>query len=426
MARIESVLFHYPIPSWGDGGVTWLPSAASDRTDRLPQLFWSDGRPWREANLWIHERAILDHKNSATILAGATALLAYAKWLEKTHTQWWDFPERKKDRCLIRYRGDLIAIRNEGQLAPSTVSERMRVVIVFYRWLKANGLLSTTWPLWNDRIVRLKWADNFGMERTMSALSSELSIPNRTETGDGPEQRLMPVSVTDRDIFLRFVKEHASEELFLFLALGFFTGMRLGSLADLRVGTLANAVPDPRCVDLFRITLGPGARPPVATKFGVTGVAYIPRILLEHVTAYSNSTRHLLRQAKADPQNKDLVFLTKYGNRYAERGVNKSVAINVEMWGVKKKAARAGIQMAKNFRFHQSRATFGTELARLALKHCGAQEAVGMVMEALLHRSESSALHYIHFVERSPAKIEVANEFSQAFLGIFSTREKNP
>lgn len=424
MARLESIKFLPQSPILVGDKIVWTP-AQFRKVDRLPQLFWEDGSPWREANLWLHERAFVDHKNSQTVLACATAVLAYAKWLEQTQTKWWDFPERKKDRCLVRYRGDLIAARDKGQLAPSTTSERMRVVINFYRWLKVQGVLSVDGPLWADRVAQVNWADSFGMKRTLAVLSSELAIPNRSMPCDGPEQGLFPVSTADRDAFLLFAKEHASEELFLFLSLGFFTGMRLGSLADLKLKTLANAVPDQRCKDLFRLSIGPGARPPVATKFGVTGASYIPRVLLERLRGYANSTRRLLRQAKAGPAHGDLVFLTKYGNPYAQRGLDKSVAINVEMWAIKKKASAAGIEMARDFWFHQSRATFGTELARIILKHGSAQEAVAMVMEALLQRNESSALHYIRFVERTPIKIDVANEFTRAFLGVVGRSEES-
>jgi hypothetical protein len=93
------------------------------------------------------------------------------------------------------------------------------------------------------------------------------------------------------------------------------------------------------------------------------------------------------------------------------------------MWSLRRKAFASGIEAAKGFWFHQTRATFGTELARIALRYGNAQEAVALVKEALLHRDESSALHYIRFVEKTPIKIEVANEFTRSFLGIFGNKE---
>ncbi|EOA02925.1 bacteriophage integrase/recombinase [Herbaspirillum frisingense GSF30] len=81
------------------------------------------------------------------------------------------------------------------------------------------------------------------------------------------------------------------------------------------------------------------------------------------------------------------------------------------------------MEMACTFKFHQTRATFGTELARLALKYANATEAISMVKEALLQRSELSALHYIRFVERTPIKIEIANEFTRSFIGAFEEKK---
>lgn len=423
MARIETIRFHSHSANVLADRVVWEGTQRGMRINLLPQIFWGDNTPWREANLWAHERAVEDHKGSRTVLAEITALANYAKWLEENKIEWSYFPEKKKDRCLVRYRGHLIDSRENSKLAPSTVSERMRVVISFYRWAKTNGILSVEGPLWRDRTARFVRPNSFGMDRTYAVLTSELAIPNRTTPRSSPEGALMPVSSEDRNAFLGFVRKNTSEEIFLLLSLGFFTGMRLGSLVDLKIKTLENAIPDPRCGDLFRIALGPGARPQVATKFGITGQIYIPRSLLDHVKEYSLGTRRLLREAKAQPEHRELVFLTRFGNPYAQRGSDKSVAVNVEMHMLRKKAVAAGISMAEGFWFHQTRATFGTELARIALKYCNVPEAISIVREALLQRSEEAALHYIRFVEKTPIKIEMANEFTRSFLGVFRAKD---
>jgi integrase len=424
MARMEAVQFQNYAFRIDADRVVWSLEGSVDKVPSLPQIFWKDRGPWREANLWAHERAVEHHKDRSTVLAELTGLYQYAKWLEENNIDWMYFPEKKKERGIFRYRGFLIDGRDKGALAPSTVAERMRVVICFYRWAKANGILSVAWPLWRDKTARFTRPNAFGMERSFAVLSSELSIPNRVTRSDSPEDGLMPVSSIDRNLFLRFARENTSEEIFLLLSLGFFTGMRLGSIVDLKVNTIANALPDPRCNDLFRLELGPGARPPVATKFGVTGHVYIPKSLLDHIREYADGTRRLLREAKALPNDRDLVFLTKYGNPYAQRGVDKSVAVNVAMHSLRKRATAAGIKIAREFWFHQTRATFGTELARMALKFGDPKDAISIVKDALLHRNEESAMHYIRFVEKTPIKVEMANEFTRSFLGAFRVEEK--
>ncbi|MBP0633672.1 integrase [Cupriavidus sp. AcVe19-1a] len=79
----------------------------------------------------------------------------------------------------------------------------------------------------------------------------------------------------------------------------------------------------------------------------------------------------------------------------------------------------------RGFRFHQSRSTFATELARIAIRAGGAVNAIAMVKEALLHKNEATSLKYIRFVENAPSKEDVANAFTREFLGLLSRREKN-
>jgi integrase len=378
MARLEAVQFQPQRARVEGERVVWTP-ATQCWNGALPQLCWRDGGPWREANLWVYERAVVHKKHPRTVLADASALLGYAKWLEDSQTRWWDFPARKADRCLHRYRGYLVAARDKSQLSPSTVSQRMRVVVSFYRWLKAQGLLSAESPMWRERVIGINVPDAFGFDRTITVRSTDLAIPNRPGPGEGLEDGLLPVSTADRDALLAFAMQHASQELFLLLTLGFYTGLRMGTLADLKVSTLTNAVPDPASPHFYKLAVGPGAHPSVATKFGVTGQVWIPFALVERLREYAHSTRRLQREARADAGNKELIFLTKHGNRYAQRGVNKSVAVNVEMTSLRRKAVYAGLQMAAHFRFHQSRCTFATELARTALKHGTAICAVGIV-----------------------------------------------
>lgn len=356
MAYLGSIQFTPHRAEIGGSDVRWVP-VKNGRAFALPQLFWADGSPWREPNLWFMERATSQSVSLKTVLANATALLGYTNWLEESHTQWWDFPPRKGDRCLVRYRGALVDARDSAELAPATVSQRMRAVIAFYRWMTASGLLSTDWPLWNDRIFGIRIADKFGLERTFTVLSADLNIANRKAPGERLEDGLLPLRSSDRDCLLDFAKSHASEELFLMLTLGFFTGMRLGTLTDLKVESLNNAFPDPAAPGLYRIPVGPGANPSVHTKFGVPGHIWITRTHLDELLNYAGSLRRLKREVRATAANKNLVFLTRFGNRYAERGVDKSVAVNVEMHSFRRLAVAQGLSFLAAFHFHQTRCT---------------------------------------------------------------------
>lgn len=424
MARLEPVSFIPHRSTLDLGRILWTPVSHGRVINALPQIFWAGGSPWREANLWLMEQAVRRDVDIKTVNAKATSLHAYANWLEKSESKWWDFPVRKEDRCLVRYRGALLDARDSSEIAPSTATQRMRVVVNFYRWLKATRLLSPEWPLWEERTVGIHLTNPFGFERTLTVTTTDLSIPNRARPGERLEDGLLPVSADDRNRILTFAREHASEELFLLLTAGFFTGMRLQTLADLRIETLTSAVPDPADPKLYRLAVGPGASPPVATKFGVSGQIWITESLLTELLDYAYGQRRLLREAKASGNNKNLLFLTRFGNPYAQRGSDKSIAINVEMHNFKKSAVRNGIATMRYFRFHQTRCTFATELASLAISIAGGIHAVAVIKDALLHKNESTALKYIKFIEKTPIKKELANSFTRAFLGITSGIEE--
>lgn len=422
MARLEFLSYNPHRAVVSGQQVTWAAVSGGRGIDGLPQIFWDDSTPWREANLWMLERATSKSVDLKTVKSSAAALHSYASWLETSKAHWWDFPVKKADRCLVRYRGALIDARDQGEIAPSTAAQRMRVAIRFYRWLTATGLLSPDWPMWSERIVGIPISNPVGLQRTLSVSTTDLSIPNRRAPGERLEDGLLPLAASDRDELLSFAQQYSTEELFLLLSCGFFTGMRLGTLTNLKIQSLTNAVPDPAGPDLYRIAIGPGASPPVTTKYGVTGQAWITRPHLDRLLQYAYSTRRLHREAKAKREHKDLVFLTRFGNPYAERNSDKSAAINVEMHALRKRALASGLDFMREFRFHQTRCTFATELARLAIEVCGPINALALVKDALLHKDEATTLKYIRFLAKSKAKKEAANAFTEAFLGVLTSQ----
>lgn len=380
--------------------------------------------PWREANLWAAERTTIGDTSLKTVASNMNGLLNYAKFLENHALHWLTFPVRKADRCLVRYRHTLIKMRDTGQISPSTASEYMRNCITFYRWVREKGLLEPTLPLWRDKPYLITYFDRVGFERSLTGVTTDLSIPNRKRTGDTLEDGLLPVSASDRETILVFANGKVSPELYLMLALGFFTGMRLGSICDLKIQTLERAVPDPTARGLLRIALGPGASPPVQTKFSVTGQVWVPEALCDELLEYAKSLRRLKREAVARPENRDLLFLTRFGKSYGRRGSQQSTSVNVEMCAIRKAGIKAGLKVLRSFHFHQTRCTFATELTRLALSTCGdVAIVIAIVGQALLHgpNSEATTFKYIKFVQSTPVKQALVDNFMAAFTGIRST-----
>jgi hypothetical protein len=314
MATLETVRFRPHRCTVADAKVEWREIDRARAAESIPQIFWKDASPWREANLWLHERIMVREVDPKTVASNATALHGYASWLEDSNAKWWDFPQLRKDRCLVRYRGALIEARDRGTLAPSTVAQRMRVAISFYRWLKNTGLLSAEWPTWRDRMVGVKLTDPFGFERTLMVGTTDLAIPNRKAGSDKLEDGVLPITTEARDQILAFALKRASREFFLILSIGFFKTMRLGTICDLKVQTVLHAVPDPSASGLYRLALGPSASPPVATKFGVSGQVLIPDALLSELRDYAYCVPRLKRESLADAHNRGVLFVTRFGN----------------------------------------------------------------------------------------------------------------
>jgi integrase len=414
MASLEQINYQPHRAEISDGSLLWT-ALKRKPIKKLPQIVWEDNSTWAEANIWALDQATSSKRDLKTVRSNMSHLLAYAKWLEAESVEWWHFPERESERCLVRFRGALVAARDSGDLAPSTASQRMAAVIRFYKWMRSRRLISPEWPMWEERSVGITLTNSFGLEHTMRVASTDLAIPNRKVAGAIQlEDGLLPVSVSAMKEILALTDKVSTEELSLMLRLGFFTGLRLGSITDLKVKTLQDATIVPE-VGWKRLAVGPGARPPVATKFSVSGAVPIPEELLDLLLDYSISTRRLKRQALASPEDQGLLFLTRYGNSY---NGDDSRAINVEMSRLRTAGKKAGLKVLRGFHFHRTRATFATELMRVALKFMPVGDAIQYVRESCLHKDESTTMKYIKFIEANKAMAEAADAFTSLFMGL--------
>ena len=414
MARLENINYVPHRAVVLENAVEWVRESGVPALSCLPQIFWKNGMPWAEANHWALDKARFAYVKLNTVQNLMGHLHKYASWLEQEQVDWRHFPPRRSDRVLVRFRGALIVARNAGHISPSTTTARMRAVIQFYRHCSSYNFVSRDAPKWTDKQIVVRFFDSCGFERTLQRLSTDISIPNRARLGFRLEDGLLPIRSDHQTQLLRFTSENASEELHLMHMAGFFTGARSGTITTLRVQSLENATPDIQASGMWNIRVGPGTM--VTTKFDVSGTLLVPDQLMQELKRYAYSSRRVKRVEKAAKENKSLLFLTSFSNPY------KPTAISREMVALRRRATKAGLKFMTKFRFHQTRATFGTWLMSIALSvpNVSMKAAIEFVRNALLHKHESTTMLYIKFLEHTEAKIEVANAFSKAFIGIES------
>lgn len=411
MARLEHIrhtFFNAFLSEQGD--LIWAEEARKP-IEGLPQIFWDDGRCWDEANVWALDRAASHNVAIETVDRGMKHLAKYAKWLSDENMDWQHFPIRKEDRVLGRFRKYLMDEMKSGQIAASTASACMNACIQFYRWANTYNLVGARNPMWVDRIAIINRPDTAGFQRSISALTTNLNIPNRKRIGNHLENGLLPLRAEHMNQLLAYTAQHENEELHLMLSTGFFTGARVGTITTLTVNCLDTAREDPFTPGLYLLPVGPGTG--IATKFGTQGSLIVPQAVLEDLKRYATSAARLLREAKAQKSHMGLLFLTRRGKPYTVETTNR---LTHEM---RRRAVAAGMQYMHRFRFHQSRATFGTWLIQVLLD-CGVRttDAIRLVRDAMLHRDERTTMLYITFLENTRGKQQIAAAFNEAFTGL--------
>ena len=377
--------------------------------ERVPQIFFEDGGPWLAANAYALDKLqVVSGNDLKTIISNMSHLKAYASWLEEQELDWRHFPKRKKDRCLFRFRGYLIEQRDVRLISPSTATARMAAILQFYRWSQENGWIERH-EMWTDRPKPVQFNTSVGFTRTVSVLSPELSIPNRRRLGYTLEDGLLPLTNQNRNILLRFLKEQQKVELYLMAMVGFFTGARSETIRSLRLASIENTIDDTTSPDIKRVSVGPGTQ--VKTKYAVKGSLLFPSVLLEELQQYAYSVRRLTRQTRALQDDRTLLFLTERGNAYSESSFTKLISYLREQLMV------AGLTQFKEFKFHQTRATYGTSLMRIAMSVLPDQAtAIIFVRDAMLHKDEATTWKYLKLIETEPVK----EAFSDEFWGLFS------
>lgn len=392
------------------GFSNWEYDQLGFRIPELPQIFWESGESWAEANLWALEKLVNQRRDIETAKGLMKHLHRYACFLEDAKLDWRHFPIRKSERAIVRFRGDLIRQIKMGSLAASTGQARINAIVQFYRFTAAQELINPTTPMWREHPIIVPYYDSLGFKRGLQRTSTDLAIPNRPAPGIRLEDGLIPLSDSHMTELLQFTARHETRELHLMLTIGFFIGARLQTIATLRIENLETARPDNYLDNFYLIRVGPGTG--VSTKLDVQGDLLIPTSLYYEMKDYAYSVDRIKREAKAENINKSVLFLTTRGKPY------RNSTIGTLMTGLRRKSASSGLKFMISFKFHQTRATYGTWLMKLALSVTSPGAAIEFVKSAMLHKHEATTFRYIKFIETSKGKQHAAKEFNEVFTGL--------
>ncbi|MCK5771169.1 tyrosine-type recombinase/integrase [Algiphilus sp.] len=378
----------------------------------MPAIIWSDGEPWLPAMAYLRERAFEAHAtrgSTKTVMLHANALAGYASWLEREELDWSHFPNERSLRPTYRYRGHVMDRIHDQTLARSTAANRMSVLRAFYGWATYVGYLHRSAEPYRPRVVAVRYADAIGRERVTNVVSSDLAIRRGKQSRRGVEEGCVPVRMTDRDALLGIAAEYFRLEFLLTLKLGFFSGMRLGTILGLTHTSLRQNFPSHDIPGWFSISVGPEHGIP--TKAGATYHPSIPEPLLRELLTYCRSGRRDARAKKAAPQAKDLVLLSNQGAPLSTRSYSH------DMTQLRKLASAQGLRL-QNFRFHDTRATFGTAfvLASMQAGHTPDQ-IMPVLMRLMGHTSAASSMLYIDFVEEDE-RMDAASAAWEEWLGV--------
>lgn len=396
---------HRSPPDQGGGDVTICG---------FPQIYWSNGQAWDEANFWLatfYRAVIRGAMDLETIVGLAFCLRHYAEFLERERLSWMAFPMIESQRCIFQYLDELQGQVNKSLAAYSSSKARINVAVRFYKAVLSYKLLSFSSDAFADLPLSIKVANYAGLVRSMDASAERLKLRGSKDIMGKVEDGLVPVSYDVQDMILNIAYDNCPAEIYLMLIVGFYTGMRLSTICGLKLLTLRYARPS-EDKSFYYLAVGPSVKyAPVATKFSVSGEVPIPKQVYDMLKSYAQSYRRLLRSAKAVGDDKQLILLNTNGRSYCRKGRGSSSSVNNQMSMIRKVARAQGVPL--DFKFHQTRATFGTNFVQENLDRPGVslKSVIGTLKGVLLHRSEKATMSYIRFVQNHKAKEKWADTF---------------
>jgi integrase len=340
-------------------------------------VFYSDGRPWNIANLYLLQRMEMGLGEPQTVGSVATDLAAFLEFFDKNAIDWLDFNKPKLLRPTYRFLSHLRSRILIGELSATTANRRLSSVRGLYRWMMQEGFFSPTHSPWGERDLVISFDGHDGSDIRKKVITTDLkvSIPKSSDPYSGEIQdggRLFPLTPKQQEELLKSLQALGNPEMLLIYGLSLCTGARIQTVLTFRLKHVWGS----KTEEEVRIPIGPGTG--IDTKYGKRMVLCMPNWFYTLLRTYAHSQRAKKRRAKAeggDHENQFLFLSVRGAPLYhAKKDSVREQTANVHKQpktgqGVRQfhvtrlvPYMREHFDSGFNCRFHDLRATYGMNL----------------------------------------------------------------
>ncbi len=294
----------------------------------------------------------------------------YFSWLEANDIQWTDTAEYSGQSIVALYRDWSI---DHCKLAETTVNQRLRTIVIFYRYAYRQG--------WVDTVP-------FNIETVM--ISRQKGMLAHVDRSDNTKQtpdillkeKRKPLKVLSKQQALELLGAIDNPTHKLMTRMGLQVGLRREEINTFPKKYVINPLEGQKRSGMFRITLDPKD---MLTKGSKPRMVDIPWRLMADLWDYLIVARHQL--ASFTDEDPAALFLNQYGNAYKPDGFGLNHAL---------------VDLNLNFDVtaHVLRHTYATHTLYEMRKNKTSQDPLLYLKQRLGHASINSTLIYLHYLDQ--------------------------
>lgn len=434
----------------------------------FPMLFRGNGDPWDTGNLYLMhemaERAKFDLVTVETIETHAVHLLAFLRWLEHNQAAGnnineFTFPDDPHERVTYSYRRYLM--RQMRKTPPpfslGVAKTRMGVVVNFYRGLINGKLIDASRlpnPPYEQTVAGIPYVNQKGLVRIKEVLTTDLAIkiPKRGHDADTEHLndggKLRPLEPEEQRMITIALEGYGNRAFELMMIFAFTTGARKQTLGTLRIHHIKNLLEKQSGQEL-KLKVGAGTEIDVKNKGDLKHYRlHIPRLVAMMLLDYSNSIEAKKRRDKSfyGDSDRNYIFLTQEGTPYYTSKVEISDRENPEFSSRIAAANRIDFPVVrgralnnltkrladkirqkhpsfKDFRFHDTRATYGMNFVRHFIDAGHPPSKVVSDLSARMGHADTSTTHAYLSFDSNKDRVDTTEDSYAAWLEINNRRE---